>query len=72
MAIKKKKDYQLIVGVCKDEGVIIDITYNGILNNLTNDDLEDVLRRLNILRKDVKSLLWCRLWAAIKEYFRRK
>ena len=65
------KDYQLIVGVCKDEGVIIDITYNGILNNLSDDDLEDVYNRLTILRKDVKSMLWSRLWTAIKDYFRR-
>lgn len=71
MATKKIKDYDLIVGVCKDNGVIVDITYNGILNNLSDDDLGDVYNRLTILRKDVRSLLWSRFWDAVKLFFRR-
>lgn len=71
MATKKIKDYDLIVGVCKDNGVIVDITYNGILNNLSDDDLGDVYNRLTILRKDVRSLLRSRFWDAVKLFFRR-
>ena len=65
-----KKDYQMVVGVCKDNGVIIDLTYNGILNGLSDKDLKDVYRRLTLLRKDVRSLLRYRWWNKLKEKFK--
>lgn len=70
----KKRDYKLIIGVCQDNGVIIDITYDGILDNLNEDDLKDVYLRLKLLKKHVKGLilnkikerlktLWTSLWS---------
>lgn len=72
MAKKKTKqdDYQLVIGVCRDNGVIIDLTYNGILNDLNDKDLKDVYYRLTLLRKDVKSLLKCRWLNKLKERFK--
>lgn len=67
---KKKEDYQLVVGVCKDNGVIIDLTYNGILNGLNDKDLKDVYCRLTLLRKDVRNLLRYRWWNNLKEKFK--
>lgn len=67
---KKKEDYQLVVGVCKDNGVIIDLTYNGILNDLNDKDLKDVYCRLTLLRKDVRNLLRYRWWNKLKEKFK--
>lgn len=66
---KKKEDYQLVVGVCKDNGVIIDLTYNGILNGLSDKDLKDVYYRLTLLRREVRNLLRYRWWNRLKELF---
>lgn len=75
MPTKKKKTgegYQMIIGVCKDNDVIVDITYDGILEHLTTGDLEDVYLRTVYLKKYIRSLLWDRWWESVKNYFRRK
>lgn len=67
---KKKEDFQLVVGVCKDnKDVIVDITYNNILNSLDKDDLKDVYCRLELLKRDVRSLLHYTWWDRLKELF---
>lgn len=67
---KKKEDYQLVVGVCKDHNTIVDITYNNILNSLSKEDLKDVYCRLEILKQDVRSLLHYTWWDRLKEMFK--
>lgn len=66
----KKKDYQLVVGVWKDnKDVIVDVTYDSILENLSTDDLKDVYCRLELLKRDVRSLLHYTWWDRLKELF---
>lgn len=67
---KKEKNFQLVVGVCKDnKDVIVDITYNNILNNLSEDDLKDVYCRLELLKRDVRKILHYTWWDRLKEVF---
>ena len=69
---KQIKDYTMIVGVCRDDSsVIVDITYDGLLEKLDDYDLEDVYKRLVYLKKYVRSILLNRLWQRIKNFFRR-
>ena len=66
----KKKDYQLVVGVWKDnKDVIVDVTYNSILENLSTDDLKDVYCRLELLKRDVRIMLHYTWWDRLKELF---
>lgn len=64
---KKKEGYQLVIGICKDADTIIDITYNGIINNLNKEDLKDVYRRLELLKRDVRAMLCYTWWDRLKE-----
>lgn len=66
----KKKDYQLVVGVWKDnKDVIVDVTYDSILENLSTDDLKDVYCRLELLKRDVRIMLHYTWWDRLKEVF---
>lgn len=65
-----RDNYQMVVGVCKDDGVIVDITYNGILDKLNDRDLKDVYMRLTLLRKEVRNLIKYRWWNRFKEKFK--
>lgn len=66
----KKKDYQLVVGVWKDnKDVIVDVTYDSILENLSTDDLKDVYCRLELLKRDVRIMLHYTWWDRLKEAF---
>lgn len=66
----KKKDYQLVVGVWKDnKDVIVDVTYDSILESLSEDDLKDVYCRLELLKRDVRMMLHYTWWDRLKEVF---
>lgn len=66
----KKKDYQLVVGVWKDnKDVIVDVTYDSILESLSEDDLKDVYCRLELLKRDVRIMLHYTWWDRLKELF---
>lgn len=66
----KKKDYQLVIGVWKDnKDVIVDVTYDSILESLSEDDLKDVYCRLELLKRDVRMMLHYTWWDRLKEVF---
>lgn len=66
---KSEEDYQMVVGVCKDVDTIVDITYNGILNNLDKEALKEVYIRLELLKRDVGEMLHYTWWDRLKELF---